>query len=79
MSREHAPERQGRVRARGKKQLLYSRADTAHVLGTSVATVIRLEEEGVLKVIRLSRSPTAKAYHTADNVERVARGDLDDE
>ena len=61
-------------------RLLSSRVDTAVRLGgISIASVIRLEVEGRLRVIRLSRSPTAQVFHPMEDVEALARGEWDDD
>ncbi len=51
-------------------RLLYSREQVAGMLGgVSIATVRRLEREGRLKPVRLSRSPTAMVFFRAADVE----------
>jgi hypothetical protein len=55
------------------RRLLYTREQSAHVLGgVSIATIRRLEAEGLLSLIRLSRSPTAQVFHRADQVHNLA-------
>src|SRR5262245_12097517 len=56
-------------------QLLYSRDQTAHVLGdVSVATVIRMEVKGVLDKVRMPGSPNGAVYHRAAQVHALASG-----
>lgn len=60
-SSEHQPER-----------LLLTRRQVAEMLGgVSVETVRRLEDEGRLKPIRLSRSPTAQVFFKAADVHAL--------
>ena len=48
---------------------LYSRQQVAHLLGdVDVSFVRRLEKAGRLKAVRLTRSPSAMAFYTAENV-----------
>ena len=55
---------------------LYPRAFTARRLNVSIATVLRLEQQGVLTPIRLNRASTAGAvYHRSEQVERLAGGE----
>lgn len=57
------------------ERVLFSRSDAAHVLGTSVASVWRLEKEGRLKPIKLDpRRPATKTYYKANEVYRIAEG-----
>jgi hypothetical protein len=57
------------------KQLLVTRKDAAKMLGgISLMTLIRLEKEGLLKVRRLNRSPSAQVFYGYDNVVAVAQG-----
>lgn len=49
--------------------LLYSRKEAARLLGNvSIATIIRLEQQGRLKPIRLSRSPSAQIFFKASDL-----------
>ncbi len=58
---DHQPER-----------LLHTREQVAEMLGgVSIATIRRLEREGRLKAIRLSRSPTAMVFFRAADVEAM--------
>lgn len=60
------------------RQLLYTRAQTAELLGNvSLATIRRLENEGLLKPVRLSRSPTAMVFFRASDVEALVAGAAD--
>jgi len=57
---------------RAAERLLFSREQTAEVLGgVSIATIRRLEREGRLKPIRLSRSPTAMVFFRASDVQAL--------
>jgi hypothetical protein len=62
------------------QRLLYTRKQARELLGgISVFTLIRLEREGRLKPIRLSRSPTSQAYYVHDDLIALideARGEL---
>ena len=51
-----------------ERQLLYTRAQVAALLGCSTATVIRLQHEGRLHGIRLSLRPTGQVYFKKDHV-----------
>lgn len=54
------------------ERLLYSREQVAAMLGNvSIATIRRLESEGRLKPIRLSRSPTAMVFFRAKDVQTL--------
>jgi hypothetical protein len=52
------------------------RSDTAATLGTSVQTVIRLEQAGTLTSVKLGGSPSSKGYNIIAEVERLARGEV---
>ena len=53
-------------------QLLFTRAQTAVLLGNcSLATIRRLEEKGSLKRVRLTQCPTGRVYFTRENVFEV--------
>jgi hypothetical protein len=55
------------------EQVLYTRAQTAKALGDiSIATVIRLENRGVLDKIRPSGSPSGAVFHRAKQVHQLA-------
>jgi hypothetical protein len=54
---------------------LYPRAFSARRLNISIATILRLEQQGVLTPIRLNpNSPVAAVYHRSEQVERLAGG-----
>ena len=58
--------------------LLVSRRDAADALGgVSVATLIRLEKQGVLKPVRLNKnSSTAQVFYRGEDINALAkRGD----
>ncbi|MEY9135811.1 DNA-binding XRE family transcriptional regulator [Bradyrhizobium diazoefficiens] len=53
---------------------LISRAKAAKLLGVSVATIIRLEKEGVLSPVRLSkRSPVSMVLYRYEEVQKLAQ------
>jgi hypothetical protein len=54
--------------------LLFSRAETARLLSRSIASVIRMEQAGLLEVVKFSESPHARAYYRADQVRALADG-----
>ena len=57
------------------EQLLYSRRHSAHVLGgISIATVIRLENKGLLDKVRLAGG-NGEVFHKAEQVQALAKGD----
>ena len=54
------------------ERLLYTREQVAQLLGgVSIATVRRLEREGQLRPVRLSRSPTAMVFFRASDVRAL--------
>jgi len=56
------------------RRLLYSREQTAEVLGgISIPTIIRLENEGRLSKVRL-HGVTSKVFHKVEEVEALASG-----
>jgi len=59
--------------------LIYSRKQSRKKLGDiSDSSIKRLEEQGLLSPIRLSRSPTAMVFYAADQVLALARGKASD-
>jgi hypothetical protein len=57
------------------ERLLYSRRQTAHALGDiSIATVLRIENAGLLDKIRLAGGPTGAVFHRAEQVRKLAEG-----
>jgi hypothetical protein len=61
------------------KQLLFSRKQAAEVLGrVDVSYIRRLEKTGVLRPVRLIRSPSAMVFFTAENIAAVAAGSADE-
>jgi len=57
-----------------ERPLLYSRDQTGRLLNVSVATVRRLERQGLLTPIRLNkRSSTAKVFHRCNEVFALAQ------
>jgi hypothetical protein len=73
-------EKQERIRASAYDVLpdrfLFSRKQAAELLGgVSLATMKRLESEGVLQPVRLNkRSATGQVFYTHDNLMEVAGG-----
>jgi hypothetical protein len=70
-----------RVRASADERLLYSRKQAAELLGNiSLATLKRLEDEGILEPVRLNkRSATGQVFYRHSNLMAVAQGaDRDD-
>ena len=55
-------------------QLLLNRVQTARALGLSVATVIRLETEGQLTPVKLSRKPAAMTFYRREQVYGLTMG-----
>ena len=57
------------------RRLLYSREQTAEVLGgISISSIIRLEREGVLTPIKLHKDrPCSQVFHRVEEVEALAR------
>jgi hypothetical protein len=53
-------------------QLLYSRRESARILGVSIQTVIRLEQRGLLTPIRLMGTKTGAVHHAAVQVHALA-------
>jgi hypothetical protein len=62
------------------ERLLYPRKHAAELLGgVSLATLKRLEEEGILKPVRLNkRSTVSQVFYTHSNLMAVARGGGED-
>ncbi len=58
------------------KPLLCDRRHAAQWLDTTVATIRRLEAEGVLQVVRLRNRPTAKVHLRVADIEALAMGGL---
>jgi hypothetical protein len=54
--------------------LLYSRQQTAKALGgISVATVIRMEDRGLLDKVRFAGEETGPVFHRVEQVRELAR------
>jgi hypothetical protein len=51
--------------------LLYTRRQTARLYGASVSTIKRLEEQGHLVPVRLTRRGTGQIYYRAEHVLRL--------
>ncbi|MGY3547120.1 MerR family transcriptional regulator [Bradyrhizobium sp. USDA 4469] len=61
-------------RSVSQRPLLISRAKAAKLLGVSVATIIRLEKEGVLSPVRLSKqSRVSMVLYRYEDVLRLAQ------
>ena len=56
------------------ERLLVNRVQTALMLGLSVPSVIRLELEGRLTAIKLSKKRTAMTFYRRDQVCGLAEG-----
>jgi hypothetical protein len=54
------------------KQLLISRSEAAHRLGCCAMTLIRLQNDGVLTPIRLSRKATGRVFYRVAQIEALA-------
>jgi hypothetical protein len=50
------------------RQLLCTRKDAAELLRCSVSTVVRLEHQGTLKPLRLTRSPSSQIYLRMEDI-----------
>jgi hypothetical protein len=55
-------------------RVLVTRRSAKRLLDCSTATVIRLEQDGLLVPIKLSRKPTSKVRYELANVLDVAKG-----
>jgi hypothetical protein len=55
-------------------RLLVPRAEAASMLSTSVATIIRLENDGILEAVKLSRGQNSRTYYRLSDVQRLAFG-----
>lgn len=68
----------GKARDLRPAPLLYDRAQTSALLGgVSVATLLRLEAAGRLQGIKLfPNSPTGKVFYPANQVRKLAGGDV---
>ena len=55
--------------------LLHTRAQAARLLNCSTATLIRLENQGALRAVKLNKeSPTACTYYRRDDLIALASG-----
>jgi hypothetical protein len=81
MSTQIKHEQRERVRASVDdalpERLLYSRKQAAEKLGNvSLATLKRLEDEGILRPVRLNkRRPTSQVFYSHSNLMAVAKGE----
>ena len=55
-------------------QLLLNRVQTARALGLSTSSIIRLETEGQLTPIKLSRKPAAMTFYRHEQVYGLTMG-----
>lgn len=60
------------------ERLLYTRSQTAQALGTSVVTVTRMEQRGLLPPIRLNSSPKSMVFYRAEDVRKLAQTGVGD-
>jgi len=60
------------------ERLLYSRRMAADLLSSNIATIVRLEADGFLKPIRLSRKERGRVFYTAESVRKLAQVGVDD-
>lgn len=76
-----ARERQRRQRqseadkAARHRRLLYDRNDLIELFGISLRTIIRMEERGLLKPLKLSGCVNGKTFYGSDNVLALASGE----
>jgi excisionase family DNA binding protein len=61
----------------GQRRLLLTRVHVAELLGCSTSTVIRLQREGRLRGVRLSRRPTGQVYFKLEDVLALVEGTYD--
>jgi hypothetical protein len=58
------------------ERLLYSRRQSCFALGgISIATILRIENQGLLDKVRLAGSPSGQVFHKIEQVQKLARGD----
>ena len=55
-------------------QLLLTRVQTARALGLSTSSIIRLETEGQLTPVKLSRKPAAMTFYRREEVYGLTMG-----
>lgn len=55
------------------QQLIYSREQSANILGVSVSTVKRMEQLGILRCVRPTGLPTGQVYNPRDDVLKIAQ------
>jgi hypothetical protein len=59
-----------------RPRLLHDRKGAAWLLSCSIMTLIRLEERGVLRPMKLTPGcDNSKTFYTDENIQAVARGD----
>ena len=67
-------ERQRRQRqsARDRDRLLYTRSEVARLFGISIASVIRMENDGRLKGLKLGPSKNHRTLYRSRDVHKLA-------
>jgi hypothetical protein len=60
-----------------KKRRFYSRAEVAAMFGVDASFIRRLELEGRLKAVRLTRSPSSKVFFEAGAVDAFVQEVVD--
>ncbi len=69
------PELQRRARQRREAArvtpLIYPRRVAAELLSVSIATLLRLEQKGRLRPIKLSGSPTSQTFYASADIEAL--------
>jgi hypothetical protein len=58
----------------GEPPLLCTRRHAAHLLGVSVATLMRMEQAGTLRPIKLTGAAAAMVHYRRDDLLLLARG-----
>lgn len=65
-----------RRRAQSKRdRLLYTRAEVAQLYGVSIATIIRMQNDGTLPGLKLGPSKNNLTLYRASDVHRLAGAD----
>jgi hypothetical protein len=60
------------------EQILYTRAQAARLLGSSVATVIRLQRAGRLTPIKLTKKAASQVYFRREEILGLVDGAAND-
>jgi hypothetical protein len=61
------------------KPLLYTRRETAALLGCSQATLARLEKIGRLTALKLNPTPLGKTYYSSTEIHALAGSEVADD